>query len=59
MSAEVIEFPGRPPGSIDSYDPDTGVQYVITPGELWVVARDRALREEIKRLREQLGNATT
>ncbi len=58
MTAELIEFPVRQPGSRDSFDPDTGIQYVIAPGEYWVEARDRALRAEIKRLREQLRNVT-
>ncbi len=58
MTAEVIEFPVPQPGSSVDFDPETGVQYVTAPGELWVVARDRAIREEIKRLREQLRDAT-
>ena len=57
MTAKVIEFPAQQ-GSRDSFDPGTGVQYIIAPGEYWVEARDRALRAEINRLRGRLRNAT-
>ena len=63
MTAQIFEFPTAPraptvlPAGHASYDPDTGVPYFVADGELWVVARDRALREEIKSLRGQLRAA--